>query len=70
MTKYYLLDVYLVVIYTYIMYNKHIFRKGNKMAIYIMWVIIALQILALTVYIERANKKELQEHKRKYYGGI
>jgi len=40
------------------------------MAIYIMWVIIALQILALTVYIERANKKELQEHKRKYYGGI
>ena len=31
MTKYSLLDVYLVVIYTYIMYNKHIFRKGNKM---------------------------------------
>ena len=32
--------------------------------------LVSLITLAFVIYVEIANKRELQEHKRKYYGGI
>ena len=59
------------------LYMLHIFgiinvysKKGNKMTIYMLLLLVSIITLALVIYVEIANKRELQEHKRKYYGGI
>ena len=40
------------------------------MTIYMLLLLVSIITLALVIYVEIANKRELQEHKRKYYGGI
>ena len=40
------------------------------MTIYMLLLLVSLITLTLVIYVEIANKRELQEHKRKYYGGV
>lgn len=40
------------------------------MTIYTLLFLGALITLGMVVYVAIANKRELQEHKRKYYGGV